>query len=231
MATIKEFTPALAATDARVYRIIPSIFPPVSIFDRVADPKDLEDVFLVESMTNDRLAHEAGDLSLIPPTDRVSGPGTTPIMAAFTHLNPEGARFTDATFGAYYAGLEIETAVAETRHHREVFLARTNEPPIDVDMRVYIARVRANLHDIRGEASEHPDLYHPTDYAAGQTLARSLRADGSDGIIYDSVRNAGGTCMVVFRPRLLSECRQERHLTYRWDGTAIREVYEKRSFP
>ena len=82
------------------YRIIPSRFPPISLFEAVADPADLEAVYAIEAMTNDRLRDEAGELSLVPPEDRVSGPGSSPIMAAFTHLNPVGDRFTDeATAG------------------------------------------------------------------------------------------------------------------------------------
>src|SRR5437762_6306867 len=77
------------------HRIVPSRFPPVGLFDRVASPEDLDAVFELEALTNDRLREQAGELSLVPPEDRVSGPGTTPIMAAFTHLNPEGGRFSD----------------------------------------------------------------------------------------------------------------------------------------
>jgi hypothetical protein len=98
---------------ARSYRLVPSRFPPVGLFDRVARPEDLEAVFAAEALTNDRLRDEAGDLALVPPGDRISGPGTTPVMAAFTHLNPEGSRFSDGTFGVYYGAREMETAVAE----------------------------------------------------------------------------------------------------------------------
>ena len=86
------------------YRIIPSRFPPISLFEAVADPADLEAVYAIEAMTNDRLRDEAGELSLVPPEDRVSGPGTSAIMAAFTHLNPVGDRFTDGSYGVFYAG-------------------------------------------------------------------------------------------------------------------------------
>src|SRR5690606_27761865 len=103
------------------YRIVPSRFPPVGLFDAVADPADLEAVFQIEAMTNDRLRDEVGDISLVPPEDRVSGPGTTPVMAAFTHLNPNGDRFTDGSYGVFYASATIETAVAETSHHRVGF--------------------------------------------------------------------------------------------------------------
>ena len=137
-------------------RIVPSRFPPVGLYDRVADPQDLEAVFAVENLTNPRLRQEAGEISLVAPEDRVSGPGTTPIMAAFTHLNPEGARFSDGTYGAYYAGRSLNTAVVESRYHRERFLMRTREDPIELDMRTYLADLRGDLHDIRGRKDLAP---------------------------------------------------------------------------
>jgi hypothetical protein len=211
------------------YRIIPSRFPPVGLFDKVANPADLEAVYQIEAMTNDRLREEAGELSLVPPEDRVSGPGTTAIMAAFTHLNPDGSRFTDGSYGVFYAGLTLETAIAETKHHRAIFLAATDEPEQEIDMRVYAVDLDAGLHDIRDMRDTRPDLYHPDNYAASQSVARTMREEGSDGIVYQSVRHEGGECAAVFRPRLLSNCRQERHLCYVWDGSSISTVYEKKA--
>lgn len=210
------------------FRIIPSRFPPVGLFDAVADPGDLEAVFQIEAITNDRLRQEAGDLALVPPEDRIAGPGTTPIMAAFTHLNPEGDRFTDGSYGVFYASLTIETAMAETSYHRVRFLQATDEPAQELDMRVYSVDLKAELHDIRGMRESHPAFYHPTSYAMSQELAARLRAEGSDGIIYQSVRDEGGECVGVFRPRLLTNCRQERHLCYVWDGRTISMIYEKK---
>ena len=222
--------PELSPTGFPVFRAIPSRFPPISLFDRIADPKDLDAVFVIEALTNDRLRQEVGDISLVPLEDRVAGPGTTPIMAAFTHLNPDGGRFSDSTYGAFYAAKAASTAVAETRHHRERFLAATEAGrPIDVDMRLYVARLDGELHDVRVGAPA--SIYDPDDYHASQALGRRLRESGSNGLIYNSVREVGGTCVAVFRPRLLTDCRQERHLTYQWDGSRIASVYEKRAFP
>ena len=212
------------------YRIVPSHFPPISLFEDVADPADLDAVYAIEAMTNDRLREEAGELRLVPPQDRVSGPGTTAIMAAFTHLNPEGDRFTDGSYGVFYASHSVETAVAETTHTRARFLAATEEPAQELDMRVYAIDLTADLHDIRGLRDEHPALYDPMHYAASQLFAVRLRDTGSDGIVYQSVCHDGGECVAVFRPRLLSNCRQERHLCYVWDGTAISMIYEKKTF-
>jgi hypothetical protein len=212
------------------YRIIASRFPPISLFEEVADPADLEAVYAIEAMTNDRLRDEVGNLALVPVEDRVSGPGTSAIMAAFTHLNPDGSRFSDGSFGVFYAAKAIETAVAETRYHRARFMAYTHEPAQELDMRVYAVDLDAMLHDVRGLRDERPALYAADSYAASQALARELRAQGSDGIAYQSVRQEGGECAAVFRPRLLSNCRQERHLCYVWDGQAITTVYEKKAF-
>lgn len=211
------------------WRIIPSRFPPIQLFERVTDPDDLEAIFAVESLTNPRLRDEVGDIRLVPPEDRVSGPGSSIIMAAFTHLNPEGSRFTDGTYGVFYAAGDLRTAIAETTYHRQRFMLATGEDRTELDMRVYLVDLVAGLHDLRGRRAEYPLVYHNDDHAAGQHLAASLRKDGSNGIAYDSVRLQSGECVAVFRARLLSNCRQERHLCYVWDGQRIASVYEKRA--
>ena len=210
------------------YRIIPSRFPPINLFERVTDPADLETVLDIESMTNDRLRNEVGALNLVPPEDRISGPGTSPIMAAFTHLPPYGSRFTDGSFGVFYAGRTLETAIAETKYHREAFLRATSEPRIELDMRVYAVDLDAVLHDIRGMMDTMLGIYDPSSYTASQSRAIEIRNSGSSGVAYDSVRKPGGECVAIFKPRVLSNCRQERHLTYVWDGSSISTIYEKR---
>lgn len=210
-------------------RIIPSRFPPVQLFERVADPADLEAVFAVEALTNTRIREEVGDLRLVAPEDRVSGPGASWIMAPFTHVSAPGGRFSTAEFGAYYAARSLATAIAETTYHRARFLAFTREPPMELDMRVLHATLAAELHDLRGLRASRPEPYHLTDYSASQALATALRAGASSGIAYESVRHDGGECVAVFRPRVLSGCRQAQHLAYVWDGTAIVRVYEKRT--
>jgi hypothetical protein len=208
---------------------VPSRFPPISIYDRVADPADLDAVFAVENLTNPRLRQEAGDISLVPLDERVTGPGTTPIMAAFTHLDPEGNRFSDGSYGVYYAARSLATAIEETRHSRARFLSRTLEAPIEVDMRTYLADVEGDLHDIRGRA-ELVDVYAPGSYAAGQALGLELKKINSHGVAYDSVRHKGGECVGVFRPRILSNCIQGPHFCYVWDGARIKTVYEKKVY-
>lgn len=209
------------------YRLVPSRFPPVGIFDRFADPEDLDVLFAAEGMTNSRLRDEAGALHLVRPEDRVTGPGTTPIMAAFTHLNSPGSRFSDGTFGIYYAAHTVETAIAETAHHQARFLRDSREQPIEVDMRCYMADIDVDVVDLRGEQHRRPELFLPDNYAHSQTFASEQRAADANGIAWDSVRHAGGQCVGIFKPRCISPCRQGPHYAFVWDGVRIAQAYEK----
>jgi RES domain len=211
------------------YRIVPNRYPTVTLFDRVADPADFDALYALEALTNDRLRDELGEVSLVPPAERITGPGTTPIMAAFTHLNPQGSRFSDGSFGIYYAARKLDTAIAETRYHRERFLRATNESPIDLEMRTYLADIKGKLTDIR-QRRDLRSLYDPDSYAASQPFGKRQRETGVDGIVYDSVRHGGGQCVATFRPKVIAPCVQGPHLIYAWDGTRIREVYEKKFY-
>jgi len=208
-------------------RLVASRYPAVGLFDEVADAADLDVVFDIEALGNPRLRQQAGQLSLVPPEHRISGPGTTPIMSAFTHLNPEGSRFSDGTWGVYYAANDLDTAVAEVGHHRARFLARTAEPAIDIDLRCYRVPVRATLADLRGRRAR-ADVLDPGGYAASQAFGRARRDAGDAGIVHPSVRRRGGECVALFTPRAtVPPATQGEHLALRWNGARIVGWYRK----
>jgi len=211
------------------FRLIASRYPTVGLYDAIADPADLEAVFAIEALTNPRLRDELGQLQLVPPEERISGPGSTPVMAAFTHLNPEGSRFSDGSYGVYYAARDLDTAIAEVSHHRALFLSRTAEAAIDIDLRLITATLDAPLHDLRTMRRSAPALYDPRHYATGQLLGGQLRAAGSWGVVYHSVRLAGGLCAGLFRPRALKAVREAAHIALHWDGQRVSHWYEKRA--
>jgi hypothetical protein len=218
-----ELPPVKRIRWAHAYRIVPSRFPPIGVYDRIADPADLDAVFAIEALTNPRLREEAGVLKQVPKEHRISGPGSTPVMAAFTHLNPQGSRFSDGTWGVFYAGHSVATAVEETVYHRERFLAATAEPACDIEMRCYCTSIDSKLHDIRGGWATAHD---PDHYVASVALARELRAAGSNGIVYDSARHRDGECLAAFQPDVMAPCMQAQHLVYRWDGQRIAQVLQ-----
>ena len=208
------------------YRAVPSRFPPVSLFDAVANADELEAVMAFQNLTHPRLRQEIGEISLVTSEERVFGHGSTPVMAAFTHLNRAGSRFSDGTWGVYYAGDSLETAVAEVSFHAGRFLAATNEPAIELDYRAYVAAVHEPLHDIR--STRWDAIHNPDDYRASVKLAADYRTAGSWGFLYRSVRRLGSQCVALFRPKAVKlPVVQGAHLTLQWDGARITGWYRK----
>ena len=58
-------------------RIIRSIFPPIDLFEDIADPADWPLIISAEQKTNPRLMETIGNLDLVPETRRVAGPGAS----------------------------------------------------------------------------------------------------------------------------------------------------------
>ncbi|MDQ3170189.1 MAG: RES family NAD+ phosphorylase, partial [Acidobacteriota bacterium] len=132
----------------RTCRLVPSRYPTVGLFDRVAEPEDLPELFELEGWTNDRLSAELGLLHVIPGDEWVAGPMASVVMAAFCHPPAGGARFSDETRGAWYAGRTLETALAESTHRRTNELAEIGVEDTRVQMRLYHADFDAPFHDV-----------------------------------------------------------------------------------
>ena len=217
---MKALPPARRVRWSKTYRVVPSRYPPIQLFERIGDPSEWEAIAEIESLTNDRVRQEIGEISLVPVEERVSGPGASWVMASFTHLG-RPSRFSDGSFGVHYVAHEKRTAVAETIHHLGNFYGASAEPPLDLDMRVLVGRVDASFHDLRGAGRRFADALHPDDYAPAQSLGRALRAAGSNGVVYPSVRDPDGECIGAFRPRAVAIPIQGPHLRYHWNGARI----------
>ncbi len=221
--------PPLAELDwEHQYRIVSSEFPPINFFETLVEPGLMEELFYIEGLTNDRLRDEVGAITLVDPEDRVSGPGSSPVMAAFTHSGVE-SRFSDGSFGVYYAAKSLKTAIEETKFHRARFLAYTQEDPGEIDLRAYVGEAAKPLHDVR--RAEYGHLHDPDDWQPSQAFGLEIRVARSWGIVYRSVRDPGGECIAALRPPAVTIPRPGPHLSYVWDGTRIVRVYEKTLIP
>lgn len=201
-------------------RIIRSVYPPIDLFEDIADPEDWPLLISAEQKTNPRLMDSIGNIDLIPPDRRVGGPGASYLMAPFTHTSPDRpSRFSDGRLGVLYVAGDFETAVHETIHHHARFMAQTAQPPgWTSQFRELVMEVDAPLHDLR--AVDAADLLDPSDYAAPQAFAATLRTAGSQGIAWPSVRGAGD-CVGLFFPDLARNPVQGRHLDYHWNGDSV----------
>lgn len=210
-----------------IYRLIPSRYPSISVFENILDPEELEAAYELESLTNDRLRDEVGDISLVSPEDRVVGPGASVIMAAFTHAGVE-SRFTGGDYGVFYGGVGLETAISESRSSQERFLSATDHGACEITMRCYKVKVCESLLDVRGDDYDH--LYDKDDWSVPQSFGAGFRTSGEWGLWYRSVRNPGGECVAVFRPKAIEPpAIQCAHYRYCWDGEKITNVFKVES--
>jgi RES domain-containing protein len=203
-------------------RIIRSLFPPIDLFEDIADPADWPLLLSAEQKTNPRIMATVGNLDLIPAERRVGGQGASFLMAPFTHVSPDRpSRFSDGRYGVLYVAKSYVTALFETIHHHARFMARTAEAPgWTSQFREIVLTVAADLHDLR-EGDRMQDCLDPDDYTAAQAFGARRRAAGEDGIVYPSVRHPGGECVGLFYPDGASAPMQGRHLDYHWDGRTV----------
>ncbi|MAZ06232.1 RES family NAD+ phosphorylase [Marinobacter sp. SS8-8] len=195
--------PVIAVPETKGFRLVNSKLPPIDIFNDVADPDEFQDLFDLQAMTNPRLKQEVGDLNYIDLEEIPWGiPGCYYAAAPFTHVFPDGSRFSNGEYGMLYIGDTMETALAEVEYHQGRYLANIDD--LKFDRMIFRGLACTFTGDVIHDATALPathEIYQPDDYSASRALGAHLRAGNSEGIQYWSVRNSGATCWGLFTPR------------------------------
>jgi hypothetical protein len=186
--------------------------------DLAEDDADLQAIFDLDAATNDRLLAAEQLLPGIGLAELVFDvPHAAVINASFCHAHPLGSRFNGPHRGAWYAGFELETAQAEVAFHKTVELAEVGRLHDSVTYDDYLADFSARFYDVR-RGKQFAQYLNPRSYVKSQALAERLLADGASGVVYPSVRRAGGTCVACFRPALVRNVRRDRTYRFTWAG-------------
>jgi len=193
------------------FRLVPSQFPSIDAFEGVCSPEDLEAVMELEGWTNERLV--LARLRRLPRAQWVYGRANASIvMAAFLHGAPEGARFSGPDLNAWYASLSQRTAIAEIAHHLRRQTVHEGRANSTMTFRAFGARLAGDDYvDLRGLAAERADLYDRRSFVCSQAFGEEQRSAGRDGIVYDSLRHAGGTNVACFVPTKVRSVVQKAH--------------------
>ena len=203
-------------------RLLPSRFADVedSVLAPLAESTDmLRDLFDLDNATNERLRGEYGSLPGIGVDELVFGvPNFRIINAAYTYPRPEGSRFNDGERGAWYCAFDVDTALAEITFHKTVEYAEIDRFDDSVTYQCMLADFTSTFHDLRGVQGFEAAL-DPRSYVASQQLASELLEAGSMGIIFPSVRKAGGTNLACFRPALVGNVRKAQAYRLTWAGS------------
>lgn len=220
----------LAGEQLQAYRLVNSKFPPIALFDDVADADEFEVLYQIQALTNPRLQNEVGHLELIPRGEIPFGiPGCSYATAPFTHVNPAGSRFSDGSFGVLYLAGSMETALAEVQHHQSLYWSKVQSLNYErfVFRGLSCSFVDVDMKDAASIPMTDP-IYAPDDYAHSHRLGRSVKNAGVPGLRYNSVRTHGSYCWALITPRPVSSIIQTAHYEMIWNGqiTSINKISE-----
>lgn len=191
---------------------------------------ELDELMELDGATNTRLLGEEGLLPGIGVHELVYGVSYAHIVnAAFTHAAPGGSRFNDSNRGAWYAGLEAETSAVEAAFHKLQQLEEIDWEEEEISTYDdYLADFATEFHELTGSKPQYRKYLKPLPvpecYAEPQQLAADLQALQSNGIVYPSVRNKGGTCVVCFRPVLVYHVRLAARFEMRFRAGEVFEL-------
>lgn len=209
----------------KVHRLINTRWPPIGLFDELADSEDeMRLLFNLEMLTNARLNIPIGRLALIPEGGIVTGETANQIMASFVHCHDSGGRFNDTRIGAWYASYHVNTAIQETVYHLTKRLSLSEGGfPQQMQMRELITTVNMPLLDLHGKQASHPELYARDDYSRSQAFANDMKwpfiDKGEAGFRYDSVGDESGMNVCIFIPKALDRpITQGGHYQYDWNA-------------
>jgi hypothetical protein len=209
--------PVTEIAQQRTVRLIPTAYYKPPVLRALVDTDEEQDLLVqLEGMTSKRL---------IKPTPTVGLDydvwGRTFISAAFTYVRKGGNRFNDEKSGAWYAAFDDRTAIREVAYHRTRELTYIGEFHDVVQYRALHASFIGRFHDLRS-INPAPDCLHSDPeiaYAHGQALARDLTSQASRGLIYPSVRNPGGICLVAFQPNVVQDLSPGACWEISWNGS------------
>lgn len=218
-----------------VYRVVPDPRHPLAaLVDLVEQPEDLEELLALRSLTDPVAADALYNISLVVPEDRYVGPRASIAMGPFLTIGE--SRFSPGTYGVLYTADAFVVALRESSYHAAKKLRATymTEPSIVPRYGLELFLDESDHLDIRrGGADDvhEPAIYDLDVYTSAQALGARLRADGHQGVWYDSVRSSGGTCYATFRPVAVRDVADTvREIELIWDGSAIAEYREVQTY-
>lgn len=209
------------AAIARTVRLVTTARLRESVLLDLVDASQLEALSEIEGATSARRIAQARGAGEVQSHELVYGvPHAHFVNACFAYAKPrEPNRFNGADRGAWYAGFEVDTSLAEVRFHLTEALAAAGDFNATVDYAEMFASFAGEFIDLR----DHPahEALHPDPaigYPVGNALADAARARGLNGIIYPSVRHPGGTCLAALFPHAVQSVTQGEVYRMEWRG-------------
>lgn len=209
-------------TQDRTIRLVATARLRDPVLRKLVDEADLAALEEIEGATSGRLRAQVVGAERLDRRELVHGLAHAHfINAAFSYFMPRALnRFSGPGRGAWYTALARDTCVAEVAFHMERELTNIADFTATVDYAELFASFSGDFVDLRG-ARPRPDFLDPDpdkSYPAGNLFADSVRAAGHYGIVYPSLRHAGGTCLVALVPHAVQSVTQGSVIRLAWSG-------------
>jgi hypothetical protein len=202
------------------YRLIPSRFPPVKVYEGLVAADREDELVAVENLTNPRLR----SLERLQKAPNSTGNADPKLqnwnLAPFAYGNPDGSTFFDEERPCLEMSLEEQTALAVSVAKRQSFMEATDEAPIGLDMRMFCTPVSGVFWDLRDAVFSLAGLDQEGRYGLGAKLPKDAQ-----GILYRPAERPTGTCLTVVTGDVLQRSQQTVHYRYVWDGQRISQLY------
>jgi hypothetical protein len=198
------------------FRLIPSRFPPVELYEPIAPKHEWDALKRIEALTNPRLREKAG-VGLLLPEDR--GVDQNWLVAPFTYPDPEPSLYSDGSYGICVLAQSLHSALLISIRRREEFLKRTREPPTRLVMRVIKSPIRTSLHDLR----------EMNVTVSARQLVQQLRRAKSYGFLLVGPKGGKDRLAIILRPTaFVPPAVQTEHYCFVWNGERIHQIFEFR---
>lgn len=214
----------LGLTDA--FRLVNTRYPTIPLFDDVAEGEEFDALYALQALTNPRIQNEMGNLNLVPREELPLGiRGCSYAVAPFTHVNPNGSRFSDGDYGVLYLADTMDTAIKEVKHHQQIYWQAVEGLKYDrmVFQGLKCSFNAPGLCDAASLPANHP-IFDLDSYSASRILGTELKAGGYPGIQYRSVRKPGSLCWGLFTPKVVTDIIPTMRFEFVWNNCTIAEV-------
>jgi hypothetical protein len=202
--------------DDDYHLLIPSRFPPVPLYERLGSVEIREAAEALEAKTNPRLQ----EINRLTRSGQQVG-GSERLQnwnhAPFTYPNPEGTTFLNPAYRVLELVRGVQAALAIAVLRREAFLAASDEPPINVEMREIVRRVKGRFVDLTGANFE-------TNQVKRWELGAKIYESNAQGIVFQRPDLPGIQTVAIFDQGVLGRAVQAQHYRFVWDGKAVRAI-------
>jgi hypothetical protein len=199
------------------YRLIPSRFPPVAVYEGLVANDRFADLVEVENLTNPRLKAQERIADLAGEDPHTSARLQNWNHAPFAYGNPDGSIFFDELTPCLEVATDRQTALAVSVARRERFLGYTREPATGLDMRMLKTPVDGRFVDLRSLDPEEFEL-------RGRELGAKL-AESAHGILYRPIERPTATAISIVNAQVLGRAIQTVHFRFMWNGDRIATLY------